>query len=266
MENIFLIKKDINININEKEIQTFLEDDMKRKQKLYVLDIFLHICCFLNIDEALNLTYTCKYYNNFEKYIWGDSWNYKEFFPYSLLKNDDYENIKNNIALDKYYYDLYVNNIFFTNLNEIENQHYKCSKEIKGIKFDYNYKRITYTKEMKSYAKEIKEIYEKLCCCSKYFLDIYKFISVNNYYTIKKEIDMRIYGFNPEKKEDVDYWNNFGKKWAYYEINDESIEISEEEYNNNNNEDYVEYFIENDEYSDDIFYYKRYKRPKWFLK
>ena len=254
------------IKISDEEKQTFLEDDKKRKGELYILDIFLHICDFLNIDEILNFTYTCKYYTNFEKYIWSNLLYYKKMFSHSLLNNDDNVNIKKNLALEKYYYNLNINNDIFNNLFENEKNHLKCLKEIKKIKFDYNYQNITYKKEIKTYEKEIKEEYEKLCDCGKSFLDLYKFISINNYLTIKKEIDMEFYGFDSKKKEDVDYWENHGKKWAYYEINDIPIEISEEEYNSENKENYFEYFTENDEYTNEIFYYKKYIKPTWFLK
>lgn len=249
-----------NIEISNTEINSFLVDDKNRKKRNFSLDIFLHISEFLLINDTLKLIYTCKEYYNYEKYIWGNSYEYKTYFTKSLLKNDEYKNIKINMALEMYYSE----KILIDELNKIEEQHYKCAKEIENIneEYDYNFKKLTYKKEMKSYKSDIENEFESLCHHIKDYLELFKFISVNNYYTIKEKIDMRIYGFDPENDKDVDYWNNYGEQIVCRK--DEIIEISEEEYINHELNENYQYYEEYDYSLDNTLYYKQIRIFDWF--
>lgn len=263
-KSIYSFIDEFNIDITNEQIQKFIKKDKERKNILLPLDIFLNICKFLHLYESVQYLYTCKYYNDFEKYIWSNSYEYKKYFPHSIIKNDEYNIIKNNIALERYYYTFYNIKDKISDLPFIEEKHLKCKNELKNIDIcnDYNYKLISYTYEKKSYEIEIDYIKKKLCPCAKKFFTNYQLCSIDKYYTIKQNIDMRMYGFNPEKKEDVDYWTNTGVKWIKREITENMYyNVTEIEYNNGieDIELYSLYFYD----EDDDTYNRYYSIPEW---
>lgn len=224
--------KQYNILLNDDQLAEFMCDTYKRRRILLSKDTYLITCGYLKISEIITLTTLCKEYMNYYKFVWGIIQH--RYYPKSIIPVIDYVSIRQNIAIDKWQVQLIrlkINNkvpyTVFNNSNQynelIEDdetiqQRSRALEKLTSSHIGYIWRKNTHLAEIKA----VKET--RMCSFDKCSQDIckiindFKFISetdYNNdpYYTIKKKIDMRLYGFIPKKKVDWKKWED-GMKWV----------------------------------------------------
>jgi hypothetical protein len=174
-------------------------------------DVFLEVCQLLSMHAIISLIVTCKEYHNYEQYIWGII--QYQYFPKSLISRLNYKHIKTNIALDYYHC--------------IKRKYHcisKIEKQIVGLELYI----ISLYDELKQFNKNILpdntsilSIKEELAkthysiedILNKTGIDDYRNFGLKQilitfkqhsiidptgvpYYTIKKDIDMALYGLD----------------------------------------------------------------------
>jgi hypothetical protein len=199
-----------------------IDDFMKKKHKSRKMsldkDTYISVCVFLKPHEIIKLTTSCKEYMKYYPYIWDGIQKY--YFPKSLISNTDYKIIRQNIAIDRWYHLLnnerknqnpYINPII-----EMERESYEqdqtlldpeISKELNGELFTDKDREsyiinidtwiIDSINEMSNFAKNIFHDFRQFSIAPTY----------GNtdclYYAVKPDLDLRLYGLNPNNEYDV---------------------------------------------------------------
>jgi len=249
-------------------------------------DIYMYMCDFLHFDDILQLTISNnRLYIEYYKYIWQIF--QTRYFPRSLLT--DYKDIIKNTSihiyhtlkinavpinrhsygtlsyidiLDKNPDDYYINDDFAFIIDILQME--RCenrikvlldeNKELNNKKINYKERLITNNYQINSIYKDIRYgIFNEHNTYS--FLNNFKFNSymgLNNqrFYTIKPDIDMRLYGFDPTIKEQKIKGSIKIKKiithnqYQIYDINEWCDYKDDTEIENINNKYKYEKFIE----------------------
>lgn len=257
-ENGIMISKDM--------IDQFIKKTYYRRRLSLPQELYLYLCKYLFPTEIVSLTTLCKEYMTYYQYIWGIIQSY--YHPKSIIPNNDYLAIRQNIAINSWYSKINELNIkeyvHWARMETYEKIIQKKSQEISLLVpsyIDYKWKKSLYQLEIHT-NKENRE--RSFYNCEKYhwLIEYYKFFSErdfngNLYYIIKPELDMRLYGLNPENKKDEQKWK-VGLKWITGVYN--------------NTREYYDVETDNDETDDDEPYYYdhtgdriyRYRvRPDW---
>ena len=170
-------------------------------------DSFIHVCEFLLPGDIISFTTTCNKFMKHYPYIWGIIQNY--YFPDSLIPKTDYINIRRSISLDWYYHMIVECGMESFELYEISN----CEKTMRQLSakiheltpssVNFRISLITHRAELRSAKNERDKYIDYMGEESMYdFLKEYQFNSMTDvngikYYTIKPDIDCRIYSLDP---------------------------------------------------------------------
>ena len=183
------------------------------------LDLFLHMCDFLNRAEIIKITVLSKkIMDDYYKHIWG----YLQSFYYtkSIIPFNDYIDIRQAISLDNYYYYLLLNT------KELSSFSSNNFDEFDDLYFDeYKFKMINNHVEVGIFDNINKTLED--------FLIDFRISSISDdsgikYYTIKPEIDCRLYGLDPI---DNSAKTEIKRKWVTGEYNEYHItSLTESEY------------------------------------
>ena len=224
-------------------MNTLIDDFMVQLHKRRTLsldkDTFLSVCLYLHDYEILILVMLCKEYYKYYKYIWVILQKY--YFPNSILPTNNYLVIRNNLAISKWWYELKYLKIHdgpnYMHWYDITNIDENIQKRMADLKFlaptghTYKYAKITHSLEIKSEKKTRDEIFNICPQTIQNLITDYKFIS-NAFYIIKPELDMRIYGLDPNDAIDVQKWD-YGILWIQDELTDmEEYNFGSEDDNN----------------------------------
>jgi hypothetical protein len=211
---------------------TMIDDFMKKIHKKRRLsldkDAYLNVCNYLYPSDIIILTTLCKEYMTHYKYIWGIIQRY--YFPYSIIPTKNYLEIRNNSAIDKWwfrldYLQLNVKDGYkpWYDIMNYDNTIEKRSNDLKKLSKSgpmFQYTKITHLSEIRSLKNE--RVYEFNVCTVEVqnLINDFKFLSFNEYYINNKpELDMRLYGLNPSNQDDIKKWEE-GIKWVKGEYND----------------------------------------------
>ena len=269
-ENGIMISKDM--------IDQFIKKTYYRRRLSLPQELYLYLCKYLFPTEIVIFTTICKEYMTYYQYIWDIIQSY--YHPKSIIPNNDYLAIRQNIAINNWYSKINELNIkeyvHWARMETYEKIIQKKSQEISLLVpsyIDYKWKKSLYQLEIHT-NKENRE--RSFYNCEKYhwLIEYYKFFSErdfngNLYYIIKPELDMRLYGLNPENKKDEQKWK-VGLKWItgvynntreYYDVETDNAETDNAETDDDELYYYNNYFYDHD-YEDDRSY--RYRvRPDW---
>ena len=196
------------------------------------LDLFLHMCDFLTRAEIIRITtLSKKIMDDYYKHIWG--YLQSIYYTKSIIPFNDYIDIRHAISLDNYYYYLLKNN------NKVFNLNGNSFTEFDDLYLDeHNFKMINKHVEV--------GLFDNINSILKDFLIKFRLNSISDdsgmkYYTLKPEIDCRLYGLDPI---DDSVKTEIKRKWVTGEYNIRTItSLTESEYAN--------------EYRDPEFIYKR---------
>lgn len=217
---------------------------MRRRIKV-TKDSFLHICRFLTLSQMIDLSTISKEFMEYYPHIWGIAQH--QSYPYSLIPSSDYINIRKNIALDYYYWKLsrWGNNSKFISLSKAEKIMYDMDESmlanyyygdnsldnINKTKLMYlaaNRDSIFKTENYHHYHDGVMQLkHMKEADNMKAYLQCHIFVSKKdfndiNYYTIKQDIDSRLYGWDPVKNP-IEYATK--GKWITGEYHDRTEAI-----------------------------------------
>lgn len=170
---------------------------------------FILICEYMTIVEIVSLISTCKEYVSYEKYIWG--FIQSQVQPISIIPPTplNYKIIKQNIANDLYYFRIanMLGSEVYKNINSDEKQILKLLNIIKYYKqHSIGYRMHKY--EIAATLKTRNTIIERETAnVAAIFEDSRSFSEINPadnlpFYTIKPDMDMRYYGYNPDIEEE----------------------------------------------------------------
>jgi hypothetical protein len=257
--------KEENIANREEKINRFMQKIHIRRRLDLPQELYVNVCRYLFPSEILTLTTMCKDYMAYYKYIWGIIQSY--YFPKSLIPNNDHLLIRQNMAIDKWCYQLNSLNIReYASWTEIVNDEqliYQRSQLLEALvplQLGYAWKKYEHQGKIRA-NKETREMIFNNCNENmRNLIETFKFTSKRDitgelYYTIKPELDMRMYGMKPENKEDREKWE-IGLNW----ITGVYTERREYDYDINEPYDMETYSYDCD---DDGYYFKCRKRPKW---
>ena len=200
-------------------------------------DVFLFICLYITFPEMVGFSTLCKEFMEYYPHIWNIAQNH--LFPNSLFPAWDYINIRENMALYYYYWNLNHNqskNSHWISINKEENIMLKLGNpELTTSKYEYMDKNeLKYRTEVRDNFFSNPEFYDAPDCyywvspCIqkeiddlKSYLQCFRFVSKkdpNNipYYTIKLVVDSRLYGWDPVKNP-IEYATK--QKWITGEYN-----------------------------------------------
>jgi hypothetical protein len=220
---------------------------VRRKMKVS-RDSFLNICPYLTFPEMVGLSTICKEFMEYYPSIWNIAQHC--LYPKSLIPSSDYINIRKNIALDFYW----KQNPFQTDYNKneqcslINKEEILMSKLDKSILDEYSYDddgiyQYNMDKELLQcrtnsrdtlvhrYIHHRFEYYQNYVDIErmqiesdnlKSYLQCFRFVSKKDsndilYYTIKQDIDSRLYGWDPVKYP-IEYATK--RKWITGEYHD----------------------------------------------
>jgi hypothetical protein len=190
-------------------------------------DILLHMFEYLCLGDMITITSTSTKYRKLYPNIWGIF--QTRAFPLSIIPQTEYKTIRDSVALDEYYMILRNHakkDINWLKINIEENHMTKINAELEYLQpkhMSYEIRYITNKNELNAGHERNLEIldetkderlpkylFEFLCVSKKMTTDI-------PYFTIKKDIDSRLYGWNPITNP-IEYETS--RKWITGEYND----------------------------------------------
>lgn len=265
--SIINFTKQHNIPLSDEQLVAFMADSYKCRRISLIQDTFLSVCEFLIPSEIVIFTTTCKEFMSYYPFIWGII--QSQYFPKSIIPNLDYISIRQNMAIDCWWYKINKGDIteYYT-WDEIVDDDVYIQKRFSELKklvpshIGYIWKKNTNLGEIKAMKETRLVSFDKSREIIYTLINDFKFISKKDdtnepYLTIKPKLDMRIYGFTPGNKDDKKKWEE-GMKWItgkYTEEKDYDYDLDEER-------DYETY-----EYGFDYGYeYDMYRirmRPDW---
>lgn len=189
-------------------------------------DIYINICEYLDPDSIIRLTISHTNFYQHYKYIWG--YIQKNYMPPSLIPILDYKDIIQQISLDKYY--ITQCSCFDEHIYDIHNIEKKMQVMERSEHFTINTKSNETAFVWLKIQRDI--ILNKLSEVVHTTLMRWRFNSCSDcqhdkYYTIKPDIDIRFYGFNPLVAEDRAK-GEIQFKWLTREYNTTDVEIVDE--------------------------------------
>ena len=244
--------------IDETDIERFMNIRKKARQFDIPRDIYGNVCEFLAADEIVNLSITCKTHISYDIETWRAIM--MIFFPRSTIKLS-----KNTVSIVKegvqywLFYSDYVGgirkHIHYTNLMKHEKGMVWLSNETMLTRNNITAFR-TNMSDYRSREREASDMFDKLCDKCKNTIDATHMTNVRDmsdipYYTQKKEPDMRLYGYHPDEKEQslIDICDEH-RKWLTFEYDSETDTDTDD-----------------DEYEDQFYYTRggtKYRiRPSW---
>lgn len=267
--------ENINAPVDKNILKSFMIDYKSRSYINLTVDTFLLTCSFLELNDAISFVRVNKNYMTFYQYLWENSAYYKMGFPLSIISNKEYDIIKENLQLDSYHYILMSTYLVFA-LDEPFQTIWANEKLIQSTIIDIE--KASDINEITSYKEKIKE-YEMcinkniICLQNEFYMFLKTFMCVSQTYnnkpflSIKKPMDMRLYGLSSDKHKS--YWEKTGVNWATYEyeyeetfdrIDDHISDTDEFYYYNSNNELITYEYVKNNPRRYD---YKVRKPPIW---
>ena len=201
-------------------------------------DSFSSICTYLTFPEMVGFSTLCKEFMEYYPHMWSIA--QKSLYSESLIPSYDYNNIRKNIALDYYYWELSVKkNSQWVSINTEENIMLKLEDSILADKYadiyDENTIKIIMDENELQCRTEFRdnffdnysavdnnEVIQKVSDNLKAFLQNFMFVSKTDsngilYFTIKQDIDSRIYGWDPVRYP-IEY--DTKRKWVSGEYHD----------------------------------------------
>ena len=212
-------------------------------------DSFSSICTYLSFPEMVGFSILCKEFMEYYPHMWSIA--KKSLYPESLIPSYDYNNIRKNIALDYYYWELSVKkNLQWVSINTEENIMLKLKDSIIYNKYidiyDENTIKIIMDENELQCRTEFRDNFFHKYIHHKYdyyyyngcnadlehmqqvsdnlkaFLQNFRFVSKTDsngilYFTIKQDIDSRIYGWDPVRYP-IEY--DTKRKWVSGEYHD----------------------------------------------
>jgi len=218
-----------NIKIDQNLIDQFIKENHKRRRISLTEDTFLLMCEYLCPFEIIMMATLCKEFMAYYPKIWCVI--QQRQFPNSLIPKSNYILIRNQMAIDHWHCE--VNSYDYKSITEwtvMESddktikKRSSCLTELTPSHVGYTWKKNVNTAEIRSISKDRKSTFDECSAELRTFIDKFKFVSDrdytgNQYYIIKPDIDMRLYGLNPENKEDEKKWAGV-IKWVTYEYNE----------------------------------------------
>ena len=201
-------------------------------------DIYLYMCEFLHTGEIVILTTLCKtYMERYYKHIWYLIHN--RYFARSIIPKTEYLTIRNNLAISMWWWAdhhmrnscnkiLTLDNIIKTQMSEL--------KYLNPDTVDYDFINEIILDKIQNCKEDRDEILLDLKPHILKFLDNFRFISMIDddgefYYTIKQELDPRLYGYDIKKEEDLIAWEIKLKSimvWSNYEYDFDPTELDDD--------------------------------------
>jgi len=189
-------------------IKDFMQRHHKARRISLAPDTYMHVCTFLQPGDIVCLTTTCHEFMGHYHNIWGIIQNY--YFPKSLIPATDYIAVRHAISLDYYFYGIVSNrmqNSSWCDINDEEKSMLILTADISSLRINsinYRVRLITHRGELRARKQTRSTFFDELDENIQDFLDCFRFNSLsdengNQYYTIKPEIDCRIYGLDPVK-------------------------------------------------------------------
>ena len=201
-------------------------------------DSFSSICTYLTFPEMVGFSTLCKEFMEYYPHMWSIA--QKSLYSESLIPSYDYNNIRKNIALDYYYWELSVKkNSQWVSINTEENIMLKLEDSILADKYadiyDENTIKIIMDENELQCRTEFRDNFvdnysavannediQKVSVNLKAFLQNFRFVSKTDsngilYFTIKQDIDSRIYGWDPVRYP-IEY--DTKRKWVSGEYHD----------------------------------------------
>ena len=201
-------------------------------------DSFSSICTYLTFPEMVGFSTLCKEFMEYYPHMWSIA--QKSLYSESLIPSYDYNNIRKNIALDYYYWELSVKkNLQWVSINTEENIMLKLEDSILADKYadiyDENTIKIIMDENELQCRTEFRDNFvdnysavannediQKVSDNLKAFLQNFRFVSKTDsngilYFTIKQDIDSRIYGWDPVRYP-IEY--DTKRKWVSGEYHD----------------------------------------------
>ena len=201
-------------------------------------DSFSSICTYLTFPEMVGFSTLCKEFMEYYPHMWSIA--QKSLYSESLIPSYDYNNIRKNIALDYYYWELSVKkNSQWVSINTEENIMLKLEDSILADKYtdiyDENTIKIIMDENELQCRTEFRDNFvdnysavannediQKVSDNLKAFLQNFRFVSKTDsnsilYFTIKQDIDSRIYGWDPIRYP-IEY--DTKRKWVSGEYHD----------------------------------------------
>jgi hypothetical protein len=267
IKGIMLFAREKNIHLSDKDIIDIEKKTSQRRIFNMCEDTYLSVCNFLDMSDIFTLVTLCKEFKTYYAGIWNIIHN--RLFHRSILPIPNYSYMKNNIVQYCWHYKKYqtmVNNCYNNkNYEDAITDDINIKKRYDELKHTYN-KRIimTHNAEIKATKKTRNNCVKKLPYKFKELINQFNHLcetdpSGDKYLFAEKNIDMRLYGLNPENCDDLCKWNDIGLKWISGEFNTYEIKIDTDEYYDmvdNVCTDY-EYYI------NDYGYYKSRIYPEW---
>ena len=211
-----------------KALKTTYITTLYNKRKLNLPDaILLHIFEYLRLSDMIAITSTSTKYNKLYPNIWGIF--QTRAFPLSIIPQTEYKTIRDSVALDEYYMilrDQAKNDINWLKINIEETHMIKINAELEYLQpkhMSYEIRYITHKNELNAGQDRNLEILNEttdirlprylfsFLCVSK------KMLTGIPYFTIKKDIDSRLYGWNPVTNP-IEYETS--RKWITGEYHD----------------------------------------------
>lgn len=216
---------DISLLLSGDDITKCMQQINDSRRFNLTTDNFLYMCEYLTLSEIIMLsTLSHTFIDNYYPKIWGLIQMRK--FPESIIGIDEYIDIRQAMSLDAFYYYLLQgkqrNNDWYDLYNDFKDREMHCYEHDEFVEY-------------------FNEIDEEI---TKDFIKTFQFNSVTlkdgtKSYTIKPEIDCRLYGLDPIKdsmKSDIK------RKWVTGEHNDES------DYDFDSSDEFYSDFCTNNEY------------------
>jgi hypothetical protein len=257
-----------NIDITNDELNNFMEKIIKKRDIIQNLcvDTFLYIGEFLMLSDIINFVTSCKKIMEFYPDLW--IYLHKMYYPFSLIPTNDYLYIRNQMMLRQWYSMIYDNSSDMEYFYIIEENEKFINKRNIDLENCINKKtKMIHLKEIKVYKNENEIYLDKLEEEQKYVIDIFKYYNINDidkkFICWKGEIDMRLYGLNPNDPDDIKKWNLEGNKWIRYKYNTfkRYYEKYVDEFSGDPDSDKFKYHYSNGE--DIIYKYRTKKYPTW---
>jgi hypothetical protein len=187
-------------------IKDFMQRQHKARRISLVPDTYMHVCTFLQPGDIVCMTTTCHEFMEHYPNIWGIIQNY--YFPKSLIPATDYIAVRHAISLD--YYFIVSNRMWNSSLcdiNDDEKVMVRLTADISSLSINsinYRVTLITHHGELRARKQTRSTFFDESDENTQDFLDCFRFNSLpdengNQYYTIKPEIDCRMYGLDPVK-------------------------------------------------------------------
>ena len=213
------------LDVSEKIIDTFMSKTTLARTLILPFDNMLMIEEYLTWKEYLYFSTCCKNHMSLLPYFWRS---FKEvYFPKSIIPMNEYKTFALNASLDWYY--SYPAKYYLENIRKHELRMAELTKIIDKLSpnnVNYKTRLITNTKERENEYRDRNDILlnpDEISDDVGDFLALYRHNSVVNYsgekyFTLKPDIDMRLYGFNPDIPEEKAR-GEIKIKWVSYEYN-----------------------------------------------